>query len=343
MAEMAVGGRATTADYNNIQTTINSVLGVGSGTTGYGQTLLSSQVSPGAVISATQWNNLRSDLAKARMHQTGVAITDGLASNAANRGSPFQVLQIITSSTTISDAIREQYQLFSGGVSSQKDLAAEVTANLSFSSFTNPSVSGNWGGTSLQQSRSVTVTLTFAGYGSVSAADHARAFFNAGGAIQFQFARTGTAANTKDTDWSSMLSSLGEFFFRNSSSQLVGGTYNSGGSVATGTGYNNLPASGSGVNSGTNLVVQTSSASKYAENRFFVAAKKVSGSVIEFTFSFQDLDTGDRPVPSPPPPYGPLVDEPVTGTLSVTARYTQPTGANVSVNPPTATAGAWGA
>ncbi len=341
MAEMAVGGRATTADYNNIQTAINNVLGVGSGTTGYGQTLLSSQVSPGAIISATQWNNLRSDLSKARMHQSGNAVTDGLASNAANRGTPWQVLQIITSSTTISDAIRDQYTQFSSGVTSQKDLAAEITANQSFSGFTNPSIAGSWGGTSQQQSRSVTVTFTFAGYGSVSAANHARAFFNAGGALQFQFSRTGTAANSKDTDWTSMLSGLGEFFFRNTASALVGGIFNSGGSVATGIGYNNLPASGSGVNSGTNLVVQTSSASKYAENRFYVSAKKVSASVLEFTFSFQDIDEGDRPVPSPPPPFGPLQDESVTGTLNVTCRHTQPTGSNVSVNPPGASAAAW--
>ena len=339
---MAVGSRATTADYNNVQTAIASILGVGSGTSGYGQTLLSSQVTPGAVISATQWNNLRSDLARARMHQTGNAVTDGLASNSANRGSPYQVLQIITSSTTISDSIRDQYTQFSSGVSSQKDLAVELTPNIALLG-TQPTIAGNWGGTSQQQSRSIVLTVTFAGYGSVSASDHARAFFNAGGALHFTTSRTGTAANTKDSDWTSMLGVIGEFFFKNGSSTLSGGSYNSGGSIATGTGYSNLPASGAGVNGGTNLLVQTSSASKYAENRFYIGAKKTNAYTLEFTFSYQDIDSGDRPVPSPPPPYGPLVDEPVTGTIGIVARYTQPTGSNVSVNGPGCSAGAWGA
>jgi hypothetical protein len=342
MAEMAVGSRATTADYNNVQTAISSILGVGSGTSGYGQTLLSSQVVPGAVITATQWNNLRSDLSRARMHQTGNAVTDGLASNSANRGSPYQVLQIISSSTTISDSIRDQYTQFSAGVSSQKDLATELTPNLALLG-SQPTVSGSWGGTSLQASRSIVLTVTFAGYGSVSASDHARAFFNAGGALHFTSSRTGTAANSKDTDWTSMLSGIGEFFFKNGSSSLVGGSYNSGGSVATGTGYSGLPASGAGINGGTNLLVQTSSASKYAENRFYIAAKKTNAYTLEFTFSYQDIDAGDRPVPSPPPPYGPLVDEPVTGSINIVARYTQPTGSNVSVNAPGCSAGAWGA
>jgi hypothetical protein len=342
MAEMAVGSRATTADYNNVQTSISNILGVGTGTSGYGQTLASAQVSPGAVITAAQWNNLRSDLARARMHQTGNAVTDGLASNSANRGSPYQVLQVITSSTTISDSIRDQYTQFSAGTNSQRDLAIELTPNIALLG-SQPSVAGSWGGTSLQQSRSIVITATFSGYGAISATNHARAFFNAGGALQFTTSRTGTAANSKDTDWTSMLSGIGEFYFRNSSSSLLSGSYNSGGSIATGTGYSTLPATGAGVNGGTNLLVQTSSASKYAENRFYIAAKKVNAYTLEFTFSYQDLDVGDLPAGSPPPPYGPLVDEPVTGTIGIIARYTQPTGSNVSVNAPTGAAGAWGA
>jgi hypothetical protein len=177
----------------------------------------------------------------------------------------------------------------------------------------------------------------------VSASDHARAFFNAGGALQFTTSRSGTAANSKDSDWQTMLSGIGEFFFRNTSSSLTGGSYNAGGSLATGTGYSSLPASGAGVDGGTNLLVQTSSISTYAENRFYISAKKVNAFTLTFTFSYQDLDTGDRPVPSPPPPYGPLIDEIVTGSINIVARFTQPTGSNVSVNAPSCSAGAWGA
>ena len=59
-------------DYNNIQTKIANVLGVGASTTGYGQTVSSSQVpNTRTVISAAQWSALRNDLLAARTHQTG--------------------------------------------------------------------------------------------------------------------------------------------------------------------------------------------------------------------------------------------------------------------------------
>lgn len=67
------GTSILTLDYNNIQTKIASVFGTGSSTTGYGQSVLSSQVpSTRTVISGLQWANLRSDLLNARTHQTGL-------------------------------------------------------------------------------------------------------------------------------------------------------------------------------------------------------------------------------------------------------------------------------
>jgi urate oxidase len=58
-------------DYNLIQSKIASVMGEGSGTKGYGQTIASSQVGQFAKITTTQWNNLRTDILRARQHQTG--------------------------------------------------------------------------------------------------------------------------------------------------------------------------------------------------------------------------------------------------------------------------------
>jgi hypothetical protein len=68
-----VGNIIPASDYNNIQTKIAGVMGPGSGQSGYGQTLSSAQVSSTSVITASGWAALRSDLLKARQHQTGVS------------------------------------------------------------------------------------------------------------------------------------------------------------------------------------------------------------------------------------------------------------------------------
>lgn len=67
-----VGNIIPASDYNNIQTKIDGVMGAGSGQSGYGQTLSSAQVTSTSVITASGWAALRSDLLKARQHQTGV-------------------------------------------------------------------------------------------------------------------------------------------------------------------------------------------------------------------------------------------------------------------------------
>lgn len=65
-------------DYNSIQSSISSVLGVGGSpdsSYGYNQTVLSSPVSAYAAITATQWVNLQSDIIRTRRHQTGTNVT----------------------------------------------------------------------------------------------------------------------------------------------------------------------------------------------------------------------------------------------------------------------------
>lgn len=68
------GNKIEAQDYNNIYNIINPVLGrnFGGGSVGYDGTPAASQVAANAKISATQWNNLRSDISRCRGHQTGV-------------------------------------------------------------------------------------------------------------------------------------------------------------------------------------------------------------------------------------------------------------------------------
>jgi hypothetical protein len=67
-----VGQKIDAGDYNAIRNKVASILGVGSGQSGYGQSVISGQVVAGNKINLSEWLNLRSDLRTARQHQTGV-------------------------------------------------------------------------------------------------------------------------------------------------------------------------------------------------------------------------------------------------------------------------------
>jgi len=333
------GTRATATDFNNIQSTVSSVMGLGSGQTGYGQAVASSPVAAGSVISTTQWTNIRSDMSKARQHQTNVAVVDGPASVSANRGSPFQTLQVVTSSTTISEDIRDQYNQFSTGTSADKALAntGQLSAATAPSGITNPiSRAGTWGGASQAQSLSHSFTLTFAGYtqGSltVSAADHARCFFNAGGSVYITSSRSGTAATTKDTDWTNMLTGFNTLNFAGTSTSLISGSVNAGGTISSGTGFHSLTIGAAG----TTVLSQSSSVSVYAENRYLVSVSRPTASTLTFTITWQDNDIGDDTTPSDA--FVNRVDESVTGSINSNLFVRRPNTANVDVPAPTATA-----
>ena len=68
---MAVNDLITAARYNNAQGRVASVLGNGSGNQGYGQPVTSSQVNSNLKVTATDINNLYTDLKAIRVHQTG--------------------------------------------------------------------------------------------------------------------------------------------------------------------------------------------------------------------------------------------------------------------------------
>ena len=326
------GTRATATDYNNIQSSISTIMGVGSGTNGYGQPVLSSQVSPGAVISSTQWNNIRTDLVNARVHQTNTAVVDGLATIGANTGTPWQTLQVITSSTAVSEAIRNQYNSFSSGVAANAAAAAtgQLSAATGISTTTRATQWGSPGALAISH----VVTVTFAGYTSgsltVTAADHMRCYFNAGGSLQVVTSLSGgtsASANTKDFDWKSMLSTYISYnLFNNSSALGATGVLNSPGSISTGTGFTSL-TTGAGA---TTVLTQASSYSKYLENRFTVGVAKPTTNTLAFTMTFTDFDLGDQVGG------GAGVDEFVTGTITSTVNSIRPTGANVNVPIPTA-------
>lgn len=66
---MAVGDIIEADDFVTLRSRILNIMGTGSGTSGYGQSLSSSNVSAGDVITAQDVSNLYNDIARARLHQ----------------------------------------------------------------------------------------------------------------------------------------------------------------------------------------------------------------------------------------------------------------------------------
>lgn len=342
------GTRATATDFNNIQATTNSVLGLGSGQTGYGQTVTSAQVAAGAIITVAQWTTLRADLVKCRKHQTNVDVANGAANIGANRGAPCQTLEIITSSTVISEDIRDQYNLFTNGgsgINLERTLAnaAQLSAATAPSGVANPSqYAGAWGvnASSTRYLRQI-YTVTFGGYTHagglvVSAANHIRCFFNAGGEIRFTSTRSGTANNTKDTDWTNMLSGMGSFIFRQSTS-TVSGTVNPGnGGTQPGASIGYHQANGTYQT----LISVASTVSRYTENRFTVEVATSGSNALLFRLTWNDADAigGSGGLET--------VDEPVNGNaasrMESSCFAVRPNVlATVDIPAPTASAGAY--
>jgi hypothetical protein len=339
-----VGSIIPALDYNSIQSVISNVLGIGSGNSGYGQAVSSTQVSANALITVAQMVSLRNDLSKARVHQTNTAVADGLASTAGNIGSPYQTLQLITipsvAPVTIQEAIRQQYSQFATGVQTNGDVIAasgQSTPSVSVASITRVA---DWNGTI-----SSTVTVTFGGFNNgqypVSAADHARVFFNAGGTITYNASNASWPADTsasKSSDWASMLSGVGTVSF-GAAATGISGTVNSPGTYASSSGFRSLTIGGSAVR----ILTQASSVSVYNENRFYIDVSRPTADTLSFVFTFADLDTGGvqlTPAPGSTPgePSGPVVDEPVKGTLTSNVTCTYPSGSNVSVAAPSGSA-----
>ena len=92
---VSANNKITVSDFNNIRNVVLSVMGSGSGSLGYGQTLFSAAKTANSVISQTDWDNLRYDIVNTKIHQTGAAFSATTnAANSANRST----IQFVTSS-----------------------------------------------------------------------------------------------------------------------------------------------------------------------------------------------------------------------------------------------------
>jgi len=282
-------------DYNTIQSKIATVLGVGSGTSGYGQPVTSIQVTQGTPILVSQWTALRNDLLKARNHQT---TTDQSGQ-----------LTVIRNTTQVKESDRAAYDSMAELIIVNK-LITPPSGQGTLADVATSSRTSAWNGTI-----SHVVTATFPNY------DSARAFFNSGGNFQFSGSQSGgsnTAIGSKNDSWNKMLSNMGTITFGYGSTSDAGTTP---GTVASSIGYYQLTT--------VNQLIFTKSTenSSYSPNQYDISAKiNAAGSVITFTIHFADLSG------QPNAPYG--TDENVDGTLISQVQAYYATGTNVAVSLP---------
>jgi hypothetical protein len=292
------GTRILASDFNAIQSVIANVLGTGSGSKGYGQTVTSAPVSVGDKITAVGWQQLRNDLLAARQHQTGLDESGNLTPPSTgilvryyDEAAYSAFAALIDTNSLVCSATQGSVQTISTGTKS------------------------NWNGTITH-----TVTLTFAN------ADYARYFFNSGSYIMFNASLLGFPTNDGstlvDNDWQTLLGAMGTIAFNANSTYLVPNSGPNGanptGNVSSAVGFYNLTT--------TAQTIFTKTASSYTGNQYVVNAQRNSGgNVVTFTIQFQDVDTGTHN-----PPYSTL--EIIEGTLTSLVQMFYASGSNVSVS-----------
>ena len=298
---MAVGDLITALRYNNLQSRINVIMGTGSGNSGYGQALNSAQVAVGSNVDLVRVLNLRTDMIKARQHQT--------ANNEAPGGTG--AFPLVTTADQVTDAFAANLESQMTTIETNKlVLGSGGTLGNQFTDTTDANTSqrtASWNGL-------LTHNVTVA-FGSQNAA---RFYFNSGGDIRFRVTLTGgtsdTGVNQIYTDWSTMFTTMGTITM-NSSSTSRSGTAG----TAQAIGFYQLTTT-------NQEIFRRVGSGNYATNTYIINARSDGAGNVFFNIQFNDNKGGN-----------PNFDEAVTGTLTSRIDIRRATGANVAVAAPTIT------
>lgn len=287
------GQKIEAPSFNIIKNASILVYGSGSGMFGYGQSVIPPS-STGDLISASVWSDLRSELVKARQHQTGIPVGTGSINDGNN-------LVDITPGMLITDEIRQQYYDFAGLIElhSQDVAISELVPQ--------PLVSGqrniSWNGTVVQ---AITIQGSAAGDGR---ANNLRYFFNAGGKINLTPYISGGIETSKLLFWRDVfLPQVGsvQFSATNTTNSGISG-------ISSNLGFYNL--------TGTDQVLYTLNASGIYEGNSYKVTGSISSDQTTIILKAVFSDNAD---------YG-SVDQNVTGSLHSDAVALQPLSSNVTV------------
>lgn len=185
----ASGGIIAASDYNTLRSNGSNVMdhfSTGTGDHGMGQTSPSvPTVSSGDTITAAQWNNLISAINKTLVHQGDAAFSPSSVATG----------NVIAYYSTLSASSALAYS----NAGTPNGLAKSDQAAVSSSR----GPGNDWGTGTGNDLLTFTQTVTF------DSGNHARYFFNSGGLIKLTFARTGTAAHQRDTEFSQLCTDCG--------------------------------------------------------------------------------------------------------------------------------------
>jgi len=301
MAKSA-GDKITELDYNTLQSNIAVIMGTPAGTTD---------------TTATGYNQTLSSSQVSVGNKVTAAQWDNLRTDITkaytHQFGTAPTITNVSDATKVTATIHNQYESLITTVSGDPNRYTLGSGQSTTSTGQTATLASGWNGTQTHQ-----FTATFA------SSNERRAFFNAGGSIRMNLSLAYTGTEAKTLDWQTMMSDLGTVVF-NYKQTTGGGGSTIGNYDATAT-FQTI-AIENGVN-------------PYGENDIAIQVKSNSSTQLEFRIILRDDDAGDRPVPSPPPPYGPLVDENVKGTTTSTVSIVRPSGSNVAVPAPTIAAAA---
>jgi len=279
---MAVGDIVTASRFNLLQGRIDTILGVGTDDSGYGQPLQSSQVNVGDIIDSDLMDNLRADLATARVHQTGAVPTE------IGDIDPEEIIGEEESAGDITKGFAD-YEALMQNIEDDKLLYAGTQVDV----FAGDQAvrTAQWNGLLEHE-----ITVTFA------SANERRYFFNSGGEIRFSATLSGFS-NAKSTDWNDMFVAMGTVRFGAHATTATG----------LGGGWTGSAIGNYELNSNYQTVFTKQGSGIYAENYYEVQAKVSAVNQVSFLIVFNDLDPTDSDIdnPSYPP-----TDEFVNGTLT---------------------------
>ena len=295
---MAVGDLISALRYNNIQSRINVIMGTGSANSGYGQTLNSAQVAVGSNVDLVRVLNLRTDMLKARQHQTG--------NNEGPTPTGSGAFPLVTTADQITDA-------FAANLESQMTTIETNKLVLGAGQFTD-TLDANTSQRTASWNGLLTHNVTVA-FGSQNAA---RYYFNSGGTIGFRVTLTGgtsdTGVNQIYTDWSSMFTTMGTI------------TMNHNTTSRSGTAGTTQAIGFHGLTTTNQEIFRRVGSGNYATNTYIINARSDGAGNVFFNIQFNDNKGGN-----------PNFDEAVTGTLTSRIDLRRATGTNVAVAAPTVT------
>ena len=308
MATVNTGDSIEAAQYNDLQSRVNTIMGVGSGQNGYGQTLTSAQVLTGAVVTAAQMDALATDINKASNHQSGS--NANIANIAVGNVIGADATGSTTSSLSTTDGGYNDYDAAVTTITTNKFLldAGQGT----FGTIATSSRSTNW-------SNEVQHVFTI----DFGTADKARYYFNSGSDFRMSLAITGQSGSKSNT-WATLLSTMGTVIFNHTTV-----TQSGSGGTSAGLGWYDMTTSYQQV------FIQGVGSGVYSENNVLINARRNSASTtLQFQIRVIDADVGDQQPGYKP---GPGVDESVNGTISSTVQQFRATGSNVQVDSPSTT------